>query len=117
MHIQCSEGIGINFSLDDYGIGYSNLDRFINLPFSIVKVDKSLVDRYEEETASKVLSNTIKMIKDLGRAVLIEGVETKEQCQSFIDNGCDYIQGYYFSEPLTKEKFIEYVKEANKIKN
>ena len=116
-NVKLLKGIGINFSLDDYGTGYSNLDRFINLPLSIVKVDKSLVYRYEDDTALKVLSNTIKMIKDLGRDVLIEGVETKEQAQAFIGSGCDYIQGYYYSEPLTKEKFIEYVKMFNNIKN
>ena len=117
ININLLQKLGINFSLDDYGIGYSNINRFTKLPLKLVKIDKSLIDRYENEVVSKVLNNTFKMIKDLGRDILVEGIETKEQVEKFIKDGCDYIQGYYYSAPLTKDEFIEFVMKNNKIKN
>lgn len=106
-------GLGISFSLDDYGTGYSNIDRFIKLPVEIVKIDKSLADKYKDQNMSIVLKNTFSMVTDLKRKVVIEGVEEEEQAKAFITNGCDFIQGYYYSKPLKKEQFIEFIEEKN----
>ena len=106
-------GLGISFSLDDYGTGYSNIDRFIKLPVDIVKIDKSLADKYKDQNMSIVLKNTFSMVTDLKRKVVIEGVEEEEQAKAFITNGCDFIQGYYYSKPLKKEQFIEFIEEMN----
>lgn len=107
--------MGINFSLDDYGTGYSNIDRFVKLPLQIVKIDKSLVDRYLDDDMAMVLKNTINMIKDLNRKIVVEGTETSNQVEAFINYGCDYIQGFYYSKPLEKDEFINFIKEKNNV--
>ena len=106
-------GYGFKFSLDDYGTGFSNIIRFSKLPIHIVKIDKQLTDAYNDEKFKNIIKNTFNMIIDSKRKIVVEGVEHKEQVDAFIEYGCDYIQGYYYSKPLPKADFIEYVKEVN----
>ena len=108
--------IGIHFSLDDYGTGYSNIDRFSKLPLKLVKIDKSLVERFEEENMSCVIKNTINMIKDLNREIVVEGTETAGQVERFTEYGCDHIQGFFYSKPLSKENFVKFLFERNNVK-
>lgn len=100
---------GIYFSLDDYGTGYSNISRIMLLPFRIVKLDKSLADKVEDDKVKVLLKNTIKMLKEIGMEIVVEGVETKESLQQFIELECDYIQGFYFSKPLPEQDFLEFM--------
>lgn len=106
--------LGFSFSLDDYGVGYSNIERFAKLPISIVKIDKSLVDDVDKPEIESVLIDTFKLINGLERSTVIEGVETKEQLNKFISFGATYIQGYYFSKPLSYDDFIKFIKDKNK---
>lgn len=105
---------GISFSLDDYGIGYSNISRIVSLPLRIVKLDKSLVDLVNDERIRIILKNTIHMLKEIGLEIVAEGVETEEILQQFIELGCDYIQGFYFSKPLPEQKFVEFMQKNTK---
>ncbi len=94
-------GAGLTIMLDDYGVGYSNLNRLSSLPLDVVKLDKSLVDDVcVSEPARIVMENTISMMKRLHKRVLVEGVETKEQADYLIAQGVDYIQGYYYARPM-----------------
>ena len=104
---------GISFSLDDYGTGYSNILRIARLPLNIIKLDKSYVDDLEKPGMKTVISETVSMLKKMRKKILIEGVETYEEFDYFRNVGCDYIQGYYFSKPLTKQDFFEFLKNAN----
>ena len=104
---------GFVFSLDDYGTGYSNVERFIVLPISYVKIDKSLVDSSEDLKMQKVLKNTFKLIRNLSRQTIVEGIETKEQSDRFIELNCDNIQGYYYSRPLQYDDFVKFIYEKN----
>ncbi len=106
---------GISFSLDDYGTGYSNLSRIMALPFRIVKLDKSLADRVDDSRMKILLKNTIRMLKEIGMEIVVEGVETKETMQQFTQLDCDYIQGYYFSKPLPEQQFVEFIRESQGI--
>ena len=108
------EKYGIKFSLDDYGTGYSNIERFSRYPINIVKIDKSLVDSADKESMKIVLKNTFKLISELKRKSVVEGVETLEQAKMFEEFGCDYIQGYYFSKPLPLVDFINFIRKNNK---
>lgn len=100
--------LGATFSLDDYGSGYSNLNYIVGLPFTLVKIDKSLVWSYfETKKAQVAMEFAIAMIKHLGMKIVAEGVETKEQFEKMKELGVDYIQGFYFSKPLAPELFIE----------
>lgn len=92
---------GISIMLDDYGTGYSNLNRLYSMPLDVVKLDKSLVDDILiSESARIVLDSTILMMKRLNKKVLVEGVETKEQADYLIAHGVNYIQGYYYAKPM-----------------
>ena len=101
---------GVSLSLDDYGTGYSNISYLYDMPFMIMKIDKSIL--WSAETNKKAditLENTYKMANRLHLKVVQEGVETEEQIKKLLSLGCDYFQGYYFSKPVEGEKFIGYV--------
>jgi len=105
--------MSINFSLDDYGTGYSNMKKIMSLPLSIIKLDKTFADDYQNQDMKVVISSTISMLKKINKKILIEGVETKEARDYFESVGCDYIQGYYYSKPMPADQFIEFLKTHN----
>ena len=103
----CKEGYEI--SLDDYGTGYSNIHRLLSLPLSIIKIDKSMVDAAFTKEGSIVIANSIKMMKDVDKYVVVEGVESKEQVDIVESEGADFIQGFYFSKPLSEDDFVKFL--------
>lgn len=103
----------ITFSLDDYGSGYSNINYLVDLPFSIVKIDKYIVWAAMKKFSSRrVLENTIGMFKDINLKIVTEGIEDQEMMKMVVDMGADYLQGYYFSKPVPKEKLVECLEEG-----
>ena len=107
--------IGINFSLDNYGTGYSNISHFSKAPINTVKLDKALVDTSKNDGMDFVLANTINLIKSLGRKIVVEGIETKDNLDTFKKYNCDYIQGYYYSKPITKDELIEFINKNREV--
>lgn len=105
---------GISFSLDDYGTGYSNMRRVVQLPLKIIKLDKSFVDEQANPKMWCVLENTVKMIKDMDMEIVVEGVETADMADKFSAINCDFIQGYYFSKPIPEKDFVEFISNAQK---
>ena len=102
---------GITFSLDDFGTGYSNMQRMASLPLKIVKLDKTFANFDTNPRLMIVLQNTVKMIKDMDMEIVVEGVETQELVDRFTNLKCDYIQGYFYSRPVPKDKFIEFIEQ------
>lgn len=103
------------FSLDDYGSGYANANYVLNLPFSHIKIDKEFVQKHlEDPRASIILQSTIEMMKKLGLNIIAEGVETNEMVENLSNLGCDFLQGYYFSKPISEEDFLQLIKKNNK---
>ena len=102
---------GISFSLDDYGTGYSNLKRVVQLPMKIVKLDKSFVDEHSNPKMRIVLKNTIRMLKDMDMEIVVEGIETSEMVDAFSELKCDFIQGYFFSKPIPEQDFVKFISE------
>lgn len=100
---------GINFSLDDYGTGYSNIKEVLALPVDTVKLDKAFVEELNDEQMNIVIKDTIEMLKNLGKKVLVEGIEQKEAMQFFEELNCEYLQGYLLSEPLPEQDFIQFI--------
>ena len=100
---------GLSFSLDDYGTGYSNINRVASLPLKIVKLDKSFVDSEDNPKMWVVLQSTVKMIKDMDMHIVVEGIETEQVLEKFANLKCDYIQGYYFSKPIPEEEFVDFI--------
>ena len=103
---------GLSFSLDDYGTGYSNMKRVVQLPLKIIKLDKSFVDESNNPKMWVFLKNTVKMLKDMNMEIVVEGVETQEMLDAFSDMQCDFIQGYFFSKPIPKNDFVTFITNA-----
>ena len=101
---------GFTFAIDDFGTGYSNLSATLSLGADIIKLDKSVLWGSEKnEQGSILLGASIKMIKEMRKISIAEGVETKEQIALLDSLGCDYLQGFYFSRPLPKEEFLRFI--------
>jgi diguanylate cyclase (GGDEF)-like protein len=93
--------IGVNLALDDFGTGYSSINYLTYIPVRKIKLDKSFIDTYLHEGKDAVIDNIIRLSHCLGLKITVEGIEKKEQCSRLKDFSCDYIQGYYFSAPVT----------------
>ncbi len=105
--------MGITFSLDDYGTGYSTITYMMTMPFKIVKIDKSILwSSFENEKAMIALCASINMIKDMEMEIVVEGIESEEMADKLAELGCDYLQGFYFSRPLPEEEFLKFVTKA-----
>lgn len=99
---------GVQFSLDDYGTGFSNATSLIQYPYNTIKIDKGVVWAAMENTnAMKVLTHSVAMIKSLEMNIVAEGVETIEQANELSNMGCDYFQGYYYSKPVNSADFVD----------
>ncbi len=96
---------GFEFALDDYGTGYSNLTRVKHYPFINIKLDMEVVWDYFRER-DVLLPALIQAFKQLHFSITAEGIETKEMAEVMQNIGCDYLQGFYFSKPLSIPEFI-----------
>jgi len=100
---------GIKFYLDDFGTGYSSLERITELPFSVVKLDKSLLySALNNAKTDRLVSGLVPLLKDDGFVALVEGVEDMNQHAYSVDIGFDYIQGFQWAKPLPIERLKEY---------
>ena len=99
--------LGVAISIDDFGTGYSSLSYLTLLPVDMVKLDKSLIDRYLEKNSEDVIDSMIALIHSLNLEVVAEGVEEEEQLQRLASCGCDYIQGYLLGKPLPPEELTD----------
>lgn len=102
--------LGCHFSMDDFGTGYSNLAKMAKVHFELVKLDKSLIwpafgEKPEEPMV--ILNSCIAMILQLGAHIVAEGVETQEQADFLTEQGVNYLQGYYYSKPISGDTFLE----------
>jgi diguanylate cyclase (GGDEF)-like protein len=98
------------FSLDDYGSGYSNLHRVMSFPYKVIKIDKSLTDEAEDLEKRRILEEAIHLIKSMGAHIVVEGVESKEISDWFEEQGCDFIQGFYYARPMNEEEYVDFMK-------
>ena len=99
---------GIATSVDDFGIGYSSLNLIKEVPWNVLKLDKSLLPDYEKddpEQKSVMFRYIVAMGREMGLECIAEGVETKEQVKLLEDNRCDLAQGFYFDRPLPVKEF------------
>ena len=100
---------GFQISMDDFGTGYSSLSLLTEMPLDTLKIDKSFVDKlgleHEKREDVVVISHIISLAKELGFTTLAEGAENAAQVRRLKELGCETIQGYYFSKPVTIEEF------------
>ena len=96
--------------MDDFGSGYSSMLCLNQIPFSALKIDKSLIDHVCEEKGKTLVEQVIMLSKLLNMKVIAEGVETEEQIIELRKMNCDEIQGFYYAKPMPEKEFTEYVK-------
>jgi len=101
---------GITFYLDDFGTGYSNMERILELPFDIIKFDRSMVNAgTHDKRSGQMLGSLADLFAKLNYSVLFEGVETAEDeamCRSFY---ASYLQGYRYSKPVPIEQLKDFL--------
>lgn len=111
---QC-KGLGISFALDDFGSGYSGVQRLLQYPVDLVKFDRALVS--EMSTSQQKLDfivSTIHTCHEFNKKVCMEGVERREEWDLIRQTECDFIQGYYFYHPLELDEFCQVLAEKRK---
>ena len=94
-------GLGVHLSIDDFGSGYSAISYLSYLPFTQMKLDKTLLDNYTKNGDSKMIDGIIQLAHRLGLTVTAEGVEKEAQLELLRKFNCDYIQGYLWGRPLS----------------
>ncbi len=101
------QSAGINTSVDDFGVGYSSLNLIKELPWNVLKIDKSFLDPVAagDKAGSIMLSHVIAMAQEMGLECIVEGVETAEQVKYLKQHNCYLAQGYFFDRPLPKADF------------
>ena len=77
------------------------------MPISVVKMDREFITKTATESSSNILKNTVSLISEAGMKTLAEGVEDEKTAEMLIGMGCDYLQGYYYSKPLSEQDFME----------
>jgi diguanylate cyclase (GGDEF)-like protein/PAS domain S-box-containing protein len=94
------EKLGILVGIDDFGTGHSSLSHLIDIPFDFIKIDRSFLFDIKSKKNKAIINLSLSLAKELGLLVVAEGVETEEHIEFLKEQGCHYLQGYYFSKPV-----------------
>ncbi|MGI9272604.1 MAG: EAL domain-containing protein [Woeseiaceae bacterium] len=112
--LQKLRDLGHRICVDDFGTGYSSLSYMKRLPLNVIKIDNSFIRNVPHDKNDLEISQAIiSLSHSLGYEVVAEGVETQEQMDYLIEKSCNYAQGYYFSEPVPADVFVERTDEVN----
>lgn len=102
--------LGVRFSLDDFGTGFSSFMHLNSLPITLLKIDKSFVGEMEQRSENyKLVHAMISLAHNLDLEAVAEGVETVEQLELLRSFGCDQVQGYLISRPLPMAELVKYL--------
>ncbi|MDX1775200.1 MAG: EAL domain-containing protein [Desulfobulbales bacterium] len=103
------QSMGISLSLDDFGTGYSSLSYLKLFPINFLKIDSSFVFNITTDSTDAAISESVVLLAhSMDLKVVAEGVETEEQLEVLRQQGCDYVQGFLFSRPLSAEEFVPF---------
>jgi diguanylate cyclase (GGDEF)-like protein len=104
--------LGIFLSIDDFGTGYSSLNYLRFLPLNQIKIDRSFIQAvHKSHKDAAVVKGTIELASALGMSVIAEGVEKESELAFLRENGCNLVQGFYFSHPLNAQAMEEYIQQ------
>lgn len=102
--------IGLELAIDDFGTGYSSLSYLRQFPIDRLKIDRSFVDSAVSDEDDAAIARTIIALgRSLNLEVIGEGVETKEQQEFLINEGCDMVQGFRYAKPMQEHELIEFM--------
>ncbi|WP_434984388.1 EAL domain-containing response regulator [Pseudomonas protegens] len=105
--------LGCGLSIDDFGIGFSSLERLCHLPFNEIKIDGSFVRGMREKPTCKVaIENTLALAASLNMRVVAEGIETSEQRSALLKMGCILAQGYLYAKPMESTDLLLWVAQS-----
>ena len=103
--------LGIKIAIDDFGTGYSSLSYLKKLPLDKLKIDKSFIQEIPHDEDDMAITKAIIALgKSLNFKLIAEGVETQEHKDFLIENGCDFVQGYFYSKPIPIEAITKLLK-------
>ncbi|MFK8075505.1 MAG: putative bifunctional diguanylate cyclase/phosphodiesterase [Granulosicoccus sp.] len=103
----------IKVAIDDFGTGYSSLSYLQELPVDTLKIDRAFVSGLDDITSKSVARTIVTLAQSCGLETVAEGVETNGQADMIAELGCDYIQGYYYSKPVSSGQLLEQVASIN----
>lgn len=101
--------LGFDIAIDDFGTGYSSLSYLKSIPFSTLKLDRMFIKDYPDKDDGAIAKMIVTLAKDLGAIVVAEGMENEVQRDFLVQCGCDLMQGYLYSKPLTEDDFIAFL--------
>ena len=105
---------GVRVAIDDFGTGYSSLSYLQQMPFDVIKIDQSFVEKIgSNDTSDNICRTIIRMAEELGKKSIAEGVETGCQVDFLRKNGCNLAQGFFYSHALPRDEFFEFVQKQD----
>ena len=105
---------GVRIAIDDFGTGYSSMAYLKNIPFDVLKIDRSFIkDIGAEDGSDSIVNAIIGVAQGLGKEIVAEGIETEAQRAYLADHGCDMGQGYLWSRPVPADEFATFVRDWN----
>ncbi|PLT25267.1 EAL domain-containing protein [Pseudoalteromonas sp. MelDa3] len=108
--------LGIKVSIDDFGTGYSSISHITEIPANTLKIDRCFINDIESNANNQyILEMIVNLAKRFNFSIIVEGIETREQCEWVKTIGCNVAQGYYFSKPLFFDDLIEWLKQYGKV--
>lgn len=105
------QSLGVGLAIDDFGTGLSALSELKDLPFDTIKIDRSFLEARSDEKpeGGVIIESIVKLAHDLGRIVVVEGVETERDATWLRERDCHFAQGFYFSVPLAADDVLKFV--------
>jgi len=101
---------GFGLALDDFGTGHASISSLIDVPISILKIDRSFISRIDKnERLRRITQSIIHMAQDIEIDVLAEGVETADEQNVLVEMGCQYVQGYFYARPMDADALRAWV--------
>ncbi len=100
--------LGIKIAIDDFGTGYNSFKYLSRLVIDCLKIDKMFVSNIKTNMNKVIIDTVIALGHRINAKIVAEGVETQEQYEYLLKNGCDKIQGYYFSKPVLAEEIVDF---------